>query len=129
MTEQGRDLLSEENGESVILKLPKEVERSASKAAKKEKKQKVVDVKYPQLFERLRRRRYEMAQENHVPPYIIFSDKTLKEMSTYLPVTKSAMLEINGVGTNKYEKYGEEFMGMIREYMEENKIQQEVSSF
>lgn len=129
MTEQGRNLLSEENGEPVILKLPKEVERSAVKEAKKEKKQKVVDVKYPQLFERLRRRRYEMAQENHVPPYIIFSDKTLKEMSTYLPVTKSAMLEINGVGTNKYEKYGEEFMGMIREYMEENKIQQEVSSF
>ena len=122
LTKQGKSLLVEEHTEPIILKLPKEVEKAAVKETKKEKKQKVVDVKYPQLFERLRKRRYEMAQENHVPPYIIFSDKTLKEMSTYLPATKEAMLEINGVGMNKYEKYGKEFMGMIQEYMEENKI-------
>ena len=57
-----------------------------------------------------------MAQKNHVPPYIIFSDKTLKEMSTYLPSTKEAMLQINGVGEKKYEKYGKEFMNLIQEY-------------
>lgn len=46
----------------------------------------------------------------------------MKEMSTYLPSTKTDMLKINGVGNNKYEKYGEEFMKLIREYTEENGI-------
>lgn len=124
MTEMGRNLVWEETPEPVILKLPKEVEKAPAKQ-KAEKKQKVVDVKYPDLFERLRQKRYEMAQENHVPPYIIFSDRTLKEMSTYLPSNKAAMLEINGVGTNKYEKYGEDFMGMVKAYMEEKGIRPE----
>lgn len=124
MTELGGEVIHEENGKTVIMKLPKEVEKAPAKQ-KAGKKQKVVDVKYPNLFERLRQKRYELAQQNHVPPYIIFSDKTLKEMSTYLPCTKPAMLEINGVGTNKYDKYGEEFMGLVITYMEENGIQPE----
>lgn len=122
MTDRGRNLIREENQEAVILKLPKEMERTPAKQ-KEEKKQKITDARYPQLFERLRVRRYEMAQKTHVPPYIIFSDKTLKEMSTYLPSTKTDMLKINGVGNNKYEKYGEEFMKLIREYTEENGIE------
>lgn len=121
MTDQGRNIIREENQEAVILKLPKEIERTPAKQ-KGEKKQKIADARYPQLFERLRVQRYEMAQQTHVPPYIIFSDKTLKEMSTYLPSTKTDMLKINGVGNNKYEKYGEEFMKLIREYTEENGI-------
>ena len=80
-------------------------------------KQKVTDeVKYPLLFERLRQKRYKMAQEAKVPPYIIFSDKTLHQMSTYLPVTKEEMLSINGVGNSKYEKYGEAFAEEIRNF-------------
>ncbi|CUX40401.1 DNA helicase RecQ [Clostridium sp. C105KSO13] len=121
MTEEGRQVLSDESQKTIVLKLPKEAEKAAAK--QKEKKQKVADAKYPQLFERLRQRRYEMAQQNHVPPYIIFSDRTLKEMSTYLPSTKNSMLKINGVGNNKYEKYGEVFMGLIREYAKEHGIE------
>ena len=49
-------------------------------------------------------------------------------MSTYLPTTKDTMLEINGVGMNKYEKYGKEFMGLILDYMEENGIQPDSAS-
>lgn len=90
--------------EQVLLKLPKEQPKMQSSA--KSGKQKVTDeVKYPLLFERLRQKRYKMAQEAKVPPYIIFSDKTLRQMSTYLPVTKEEMLSINGVGNSKYEKY------------------------
>lgn len=118
VTEKGKHLMSEEIPEPVILKLPKEVEKAPAKA-KTEKKNKAAGTKYPDLFERLRQRRYEMAKENHVPPYIIFSDKTLIEMSTYLPVTKAEMLEISGVGNNKYDKYGEEFSGLISGYMKE----------
>lgn len=120
--DKGRNLLGEETTEArtaepVILKLPKEQE-TAEKKTKPQKKKAVEDVKYPELFEILRQKRYKMAQEAHVPPYIIFSDKTLREMSTYLPVKKEEMLSINGVGVSKYEKYGEEFSGLIRDFVQ-----------
>lgn len=120
--DKGRNLLGEETTEArtaepVILKLPKEQE-TAEKITKPQKKKAVEDVKYPELFEILRQKRYKMAQEAHVPPYIIFSDKTLREMSTYLPVKKEEMLSINGVGVSKYEKYGEEFSGLIRDFVQ-----------
>lgn len=121
MTDLGKALSEEENRQPIILKLPKVVEKTSAKP-KTDKKQKIVNVKYPQLFECLRQKRYEMAQQNHVPPYIIFSDRTLKEMSTYLPDTESAMLKINGVGANKYEKYGKIFMDIIIGYKLENGI-------
>ena len=101
----------------IILKLPKEQERTAAKGQEKKKKA-VADAKYPDLFEQLRKYRYELAQKEHVPPYIIFSDKTLKELSTFLPTTKDAMLEINGIGKVKYDKYGERFMEIVRAYAE-----------
>ncbi|WP_230406857.1 DNA helicase RecQ [Blautia liquoris] len=114
MTDKGHNLIFGESDEKIILKLPKEIEKAHTK--QKQKKTAAAKAKYPILFETLRKRRYEMAQKNHVPPYIIFSDKTLKEMSTYLPSTKEAMLQINGVGEKKYEKYGKEFMNLIQEY-------------
>lgn len=108
--------------EQVVLKLPKEQPKMQSSA--KSGKQKVTDeVKYPLLFERLRQKRYKMAQEAKVPPYIIFSDKTLRQMSTYLPVTKEEMLSINGMGNSKYEKYGEAFAEEIRNFIKENEIE------
>lgn len=108
--------------EQVLLKLPKEQPKMQSST--KSGKQKVTDeVKYPLLFERLRQKRYKMAQEAKVPPYIIFSDKTLRQMSTYLPVTKEEMLSINGVGNSKYEKYGEAFAEEIRNFIKENGIE------
>ena len=108
--------------EQVLLKLPKEQPKMQSST--KSGKQKVTDeVKYPLLFERLRQKRYKIAQEAKVPPYIIFSDKTLRQMSTYLPVTKEEMLSINGVGNSKYEKYGEAFAEEIRNFIKENGIE------
>ncbi len=120
MTKTGQELLKcrEEQPElsgRIILKLPKEQERTDSKSTEKKKKG-IVGAKYPDLFEQLRKYRYELAQKEHVPPYIIFSDKTLKEMSTFLPVDKDAMLEINGIGKVKFDKYGEGFMEIIRSY-------------
>jgi len=112
---------SEADEYRIILKLPKEREKEPKKD-KPEKRKEAAEVKYPQLFELLRQKRYQMAQEAHVPPYIIFSDKTLREMSTYLPQTEKEMLSINGVGTRKYEQYGEEFADVIREFMRDNQI-------
>ncbi len=66
------------------------------------------------LFERLRTLRAEIAKQNEIPAYIVFSDKTLKDMSIKHPKTKEEMLEVNGVGEVKFERYGEEFLELLR---------------
>lgn len=66
------------------------------------------------LFDKLRMLRMELAKEENVPPYIICSDKTLVDMCVKLPHNKAEMLAVNGVGENKYEKYGERFVTHIR---------------
>lgn len=72
-----------------------------------------------QLYERFRNLRSEIASENEVPAYVIFGDKTLKEFCSKLPITKEEMLDINGVGLVKFEKYGEQFLKLSTEIKEE----------
>ena len=72
------------------------------------------------LFGRLRAVRKRIAGENHVPPYIIFSDKTLHEMCRHFPKTASELRLIPGVGDVKLERYGREFLEEIRTYGENN---------
>jgi ATP-dependent DNA helicase RecQ len=71
------------------------------------------------IYERFRTLRREIAQESEVPAYVIFGDKTLKEFALKLPITKDEMLNINGVGLVKYEKYGETFLNLSKEIKEE----------
>lgn len=66
-------------------------------------------------FEALRRLRTEIARAQHVPPYIVFSDKSLESMCVLLPQTKEEMLAVHGVGELKYQKYGEPFLELCRE--------------
>jgi ATP-dependent DNA helicase RecQ len=68
------------------------------------------------LFDRLRIVRRKIAGENRVPPYIIFSDKTLHEMSRQFPTSPSEMRQISGVGDIKLERYGEKFLEEIKAY-------------
>lgn len=65
------------------------------------------------LFEQLRAERLRMAQDEGVPPFVIFSDRTLREMALYFPDTAEQMSGINGVGAAKLEKYGDTFMTII----------------
>ncbi|MBC1794919.1 DNA helicase RecQ [Listeria booriae] len=67
------------------------------------------------LFGELREVRRELASRHKVPPYIIFSDETLRQMCEYLPQDEDALLEIKGVGMNKLEKYGAEFLAVLQE--------------
>ena len=71
------------------------------------------------LFEDLRKLRSTIAKEENVPAYIVFGDKTLKEMAAELPTTENEFLAISGVGMNKMEQFGEEFMEVIRKYKNE----------
>ncbi|HCT90683.1 MAG TPA: DNA helicase RecQ [Lachnospiraceae bacterium] len=66
------------------------------------------------LFASLRRLRLALARENGVPPYIIFSDRTLTDMCRKLPRTKEEMLQVTGVGEVKFERFGEAFLEEIR---------------
>lgn len=75
---------------------------------------------YKDLFEELRALRKEMADELDVPPYVLFSDATLKELSRYFPDTKEDMLEIKGIGEKKYEQYGEAFLTVIQKWREKH---------
>ena len=68
------------------------------------------------LFDRLRVIRKKIAGENHVPPYVIFSDKTLHEMCRHFPKTASEMRRISGVGDVKLTRYGEDFLEEIKNY-------------
>ena len=72
------------------------------------------------LFERLRIVRKNLAEEQQVPPYVVFSDKTLHDMCRFHPVTPSDMRNISGVGDMKLERYGEFFIREIRNYLDEN---------
>ncbi|KAB2844665.1 MAG: RecQ family ATP-dependent DNA helicase, partial [Melioribacteraceae bacterium] len=77
------------------------------------------------LFAALRVKRKEIADEMKLPPYVIFSDKTLTEMASYFPQTKNEMLRISGLGEIKFEKYGQIFLNEIIDYCEKNKIKPE----
>lgn len=68
------------------------------------------------LFERLRILRKKIADEAGVPPFVIFSDKTLQQMCAERPQTEEQLLEIHGVGANKREKYGQAFLEEIYNY-------------
>ena len=67
--------------------------------------------------------RKELADQEHVPPFVIFSDSTLKEMCRYYPIDEASMLQIKGVGQTKFMKYGQTFMDKIHEFVQENKIE------
>lgn len=81
-----------------------------------------------ELFEQLRRKRKNLADSENVPPYVIFSDKSLVEMATYFPQSKDSMLEISGVGYAKLEKYGLKILNEIFAYCQAKGIAEKQKS-
>ena len=61
-----------------------------------------------------------LARAQGVPPYLVFSDKTLTDMCRKLPENKEEMLAVTGVGEKKFELYGESFLEEIRKYREKD---------
>lgn len=99
-----------------------DVIKNKEKVMFKEFKVKVKQNDNNELFEVLRKLRYNLAKEAGIPPYIIFGDGTLKEMSTKIPKNKEEFLEISGVGEVKYERYGEKFKETILDYIKESAL-------
>lgn len=125
LTERSSSVLRD--GESIVMKMTKEQERPAKVKSEKKKSRKSVAAGLAgadfteadeALFEKLRTLRMEIAREENVPPYIVFSDKTLTHMCIVKPGTKTEMLQVTGVGEFKYEKYGERFLDCIQQAVE-----------
>ena len=74
------------------------------------------------LFTMLKDLRKTIAKQNNLPPYVIFQDPSLEDMAIQYPITKEEMTQIAGVGAGKAEKFGEPFIKLIKEYVEENDI-------
>jgi len=72
------------------------------------------------LFEALRQLRREIAGEQNVPPFVVFSDATLRDICRKLPISETALLNVSGVGNYKLEKYGQQFLTVIKEHMQKN---------
>ena len=79
----------------------------------------------PGLFEDLRQLRREIAQQEGVPPYVVFSDRSLIEMAASFPQTREEFLGLHGVGERKEESYGERFRSAIRDYAERHGTERE----
>jgi len=65
----------------------------------------------------------EVARDEDLPPYVIFSETSLEDMATQYPITKEELTNITGVGQGKAEKFGQVFLDTIKDYVEENEIE------
>ena len=94
--------------------------RNEQKTQRKEKvRRKGVDFEHPdrkELWEALRYRRKQLAQEQGLPPYVIFHDATLMEMVAHCPETLEQLAGLSGVGEHKLAKYGDDFLDVLREH-------------
>lgn len=78
-----------------------------------------------ELFGRLRALRKRLADERRVPPFVIFGDVTLRQMSTNFPQSKESLFHISGVGAAKLEQFGDEFLSEICRYAQENGLSEQ----
>lgn len=113
-------------GARLTIKVPRREEKQLPKSRKKKAGAvSALAEKDVELFEELRSLRMEIAKEEKVPPYMVFSDKTLAGMSSERPQTLDEMLEVSGVGQFKLEKYGERFLEGIKLFADKESKKQE----
>ena len=105
-------LTKDHNYELLSIKEEEEVEDSAPRTGGHDE----------QLFKRLKDLRKDLADEMELPPFVIFQDPSLMEMATTYPTTEEELSHVSGVGMNKVKKFGEPFIEVIKEYVEENDI-------
>lgn len=110
--------LKDENTHVMIRKFEEKKETAVSK--KKTRSTDSLTSTGFELFERLRQLRLTIAKEEALPPYIVFSDKTLLDMCAKTPGNKQEMLTVSGVGENKFNKYGQRFIEAILAFKLEN---------
>ncbi|MCG8671199.1 MAG: DNA helicase RecQ [Pseudomonadales bacterium] len=104
-------------GEETLM-LRKDLQLKESSKSKREKHSANLNPEDTQLWEALRSLRKQLADEQGVPPYVIFHDATLMEMVRFKPTSDDELLAISGVGASKLERYGEAFIELLAEQQE-----------
>lgn len=107
--------------ERIQLTAPKIVDTSKKEPATRSKAQPVPLTDQEVLFNKLKMLRRKLAVEHNVPPYVIFNDATLHEMTLELPRNNDDFLAISGVGVQKLENYGRDFLDLIATHIQESK--------
>ena len=116
LTDQCRPVLKGE--QSLFLRIEEIKAPTAKKPGSKSARKAQILPEDQELWDELRECRKMLAEESNVPPYVIFHDATLKEMLDIMPTSEAEMLRINGVGESKLEKYGDDFMHILRRHAE-----------
>ena len=116
LTDQCRPVLKGE--QSLFLRIEEIKAPTAKKAGSKSARKAQILPEDQELWDELRECRKMLAEESNVPPYVIFHDATLKEMLDTMPTSEAEMLRINGVGESKLEKYGDDFLHILRRHAE-----------
>ncbi|MBJ8031750.1 DNA helicase RecQ [Bacillus cereus group sp. N21] len=117
------ELIAVEHGTYPTLKVTakgKEVLLGNENVLRKERVETRQIVQDHPLFEVLREVRKEIAQGEGVPPFVIFSDQTLKDMCTKMPQSENELLQVKGIGEHKLVKYGSHFLQAVIHFMEQN---------
>lgn len=118
LTEKAKPVLFK--GEKVYLSAPVQIVIA---------KEPVIYQQHPyekELFDQLKQLRNKTAHEENVPAYIIFSDSTLMDLATYLPLSYGDLPKISGFGAFKIEKYGQQFLELIQDYCNEHNLSTQV---
>ena len=113
-------------GEYPVLTLNKqsmEIVKGERQVLVKEQVVKKIKIEENELFTILKELRMDISREEKIPPYMVFGDSTLKELSNRMPITEEQFLDISGVGNSKLNKYGEKFMEKIKTYIDKNNIE------
>lgn len=104
--------------QSLFLRIEEIKAPSIKKAGSKSARKAQIPPEDQELWDELRECRKMLADEHNVPPYVIFHDATLKEMLDTLPTSDAELLTITGVGESKLEKYGADFLSVLRRFAE-----------
>ncbi len=112
VTPAGREWLRGQDALTLDLRIPEGTKRSGKSRAPIGDVAHAIDTR---LFEQLRALRRRLADEEGVPAFVVFGDATLRGLAEARPVTPEAMLRVSGVGPAKLERYGQEFLGVIKQ--------------
>jgi ATP-dependent DNA helicase RecQ len=113
LTDLAKKVLFEKQGVELTKPIHKDDTKEKSKT-----KPAISDYQTGELFEELRKLRTQIAKEEGIPPYLVFSDKSLRDMENSLPMNEADFMRVNGVGQRKLEVYGDRFIDLIVGYKE-----------
>ena len=117
LTDSGKELLKGKRTPVLAKPLVAAKKKEISQKGRRKKEEEWAEVDQD-LFQVLRRKRGELARKQGVPAFVIFGDKSLRDMATVKPITREAFAAVYGVGDHKLRAYADAFIGVIKKYLE-----------